>query len=440
MLGLDDLLNEFLRETTENIATVRCAAAELRRDPADWRALDTVFRTLHGIKGACGFMRLSELQAEVHAAEELLAKVRARRRAPGADLADLVEGSLAHIAEAVAELGAARGGAAEPPAGPEPAQRQSVAEVCRALAPMIERLAVELGKSVRLVVRGGQFEADRAVIAVVKAALVHILRNALDHGLEPGETRARFGKPRQGTIRVTAYDGDGRLFVDVADDGRGLDFSAIRERALALGLVGPDEAAAMSRDELARLTLAPGLSTAGRVTALSGRGVGLDAVRAGTESLGGTVEVSEASDGGTKVRIALPLERPAVPAEGAEAGAEDAGRRRGRILLVDENPMFQNVLAPQLRAAGYEVTAVRKMDRLLSLYRNGASFDLILSDLEPPAGSKTPAADGAQTPTSPRQAPVIALASHEGGGADADSEGAPARDDKPGGAAKGGRR
>ncbi len=423
--GLEDLLSEFLQETSENIATVRSAAAKLRKDPADWRALDTVFRTLHGIKGACGFMSLADLQAEVHEAEELLARVRAKRRAPGADMADLVEGALERISAGLASLAPDAGGTAASPGDPHPGKRQSVNEICQALAPMTERLAADLKKSARLVVRGGHIRADRPVMAALKAALMQLLRNALDHGLEPEKERVRRGKPRTGTIRVTAYEGDGRLFADVSDDGRGLDLDALRRRALELGLIGPDEASAMDRDALMRLALAPGLSTAREVTSVSGRGIGLDAVRARLGALGGEIALSEAADGGTRVRVSLPLDRKLAAAEGP---------RRGRILLVDENPLFQQALAPRLREAGYEVTAVRKIDQLLSLYQAGASFDVILSDQEPPAGGRRASLCDAAAPGP--AAPVVELASR--GREDAGP--APERGMRPGGAAKGGRR
>jgi two-component system chemotaxis sensor kinase CheA len=165
----------------------------------------------------------------------------------------------------------------------------------------------ELGKDADLEIRGGEVEVDRAVLEQLRAPLTHLLRNALDHGLEPAEARARSGKPARGSVVVAAVQREGVLQVEVADDGAGIDPARVRARALERGLLGPDAAERASDQEVLDLVFASGFSTATRVTGLSGRGVGLDVVRDHVERLHGTITLDTEVGRGTRFLLELPL-------------------------------------------------------------------------------------------------------------------------------------
>jgi two-component system chemotaxis sensor kinase CheA len=165
----------------------------------------------------------------------------------------------------------------------------------------------ELGKEADLEIRGGEVEVDRAVLEQLRAPLTHLLRNALDHGLEPAEARARSGKPARGSVVVAATQREGVLQVEVADDGAGIDPARVRARALERGLLGPEAAERAGDREVLDLVFASGFSTATRVTGLSGRGVGLDVVREHVERLHGTITLDTEVGRGTRFLLELPL-------------------------------------------------------------------------------------------------------------------------------------
>ncbi|MPY94196.1 MAG: response regulator [Acidimicrobiia bacterium] len=177
---------------------------------------------------------------------------------------------------------------------------RSFDDACDRLARTVRDLAAASGKQARLDVLGGDVELDRAVIANLREPLLHLVRNAVDHGIElPAERRAR-GKPEVGTIEVSARVGEGLLEVRVRDDGRGVDIDALRAAALAGGR-------ATAEGDVAQLAFEPGLSTAEVVSDVSGRGVGLDAVRARVEAVGGTVALESSPARGTTVTILSPV-------------------------------------------------------------------------------------------------------------------------------------
>jgi len=168
---------------------------------------------------------------------------------------------------------------------------------------MVRDTAIALDKLVNLEIRGGDTELDRTIIDDIADPLVHLLRNAVDHGIESVEERLSRGKPRTGTIRLEAYQTGNQVVIEVSDDGRGLDIEQIRAKSRELRLVGPDAEAS----ELANLIFTPGFSTADNVTDLSGRGVGLDVVKNSIEALGGSIDVFSRPNEGTTFKISLPL-------------------------------------------------------------------------------------------------------------------------------------
>ena len=170
---------------------------------------------------------------------------------------------------------------------------------------LVRDVAVQLGKEIRLIVEGEETELDRTVIEEIGDPLVHMVRNAADHAIEPPDARAAAGKPRTGTITLRAFHQGGFVIVQVSDDGRGLDPARIRAKAVERGIV-PADAVLDTRDTL-ELIFAPGFSTAEQVSDLSGRGVGLDVVRRNVERIRGKVEVESAPGVGTMFTIFMPL-------------------------------------------------------------------------------------------------------------------------------------
>ncbi|MEW6273114.1 MAG: response regulator [Thermodesulfobacteriota bacterium] len=181
----------------------------------------------------------------------------------------------------------------------------SIDTLFRRLQRPIRDAARQTGKQLDVKTFGGEVQVDRALIESLYGPLLHLVRNAVSHGIEPVADRRAAGKPDAGVIELRAVQRHGTVEVSVRDDGRGLDFVAIRRKAESLGLVEPSET--LSRDELAKLIFRPGFSTQSRVTDLAGRGVGMDVVAGEVEQLRGTVSVESQDGRGATFRIALPL-------------------------------------------------------------------------------------------------------------------------------------
>jgi two-component system chemotaxis sensor kinase CheA len=172
---------------------------------------------------------------------------------------------------------------------------------------LVREMAQDLGKSVRLVVEGQATEADKATVEALFEPLLHVMRNALDHGVEPTEERIAAGKSPSATVQLRATREGDKVIVEVTDDGRGIDARKIRQRAARLGLASETALAEMTDQAVIELIFSPGFSTAASVTSVSGRGVGMDAVRTAVMRLGGRVTVTSQAGAGTSVRIILPF-------------------------------------------------------------------------------------------------------------------------------------
>ncbi|WP_371059964.1 chemotaxis protein CheA [Rhodosalinus sp. 5P4] len=170
---------------------------------------------------------------------------------------------------------------------------------------VVRDLAAELGKEVDLVATGGETELDKTVLDQLTEPLVHMIRNSMDHGFEPTEDRLAAGKPARGTLRLNARQEGGEVLITLEDDGGGLDTEAIRTRAVDRGLLAPE--AAPTEAELQQMIFAPGFSTAQTLSSVSGRGVGMDAVRSTINGLNGGVEVTSSRGQGTRVTLRLPM-------------------------------------------------------------------------------------------------------------------------------------
>jgi two-component system chemotaxis sensor kinase CheA len=172
---------------------------------------------------------------------------------------------------------------------------------------LVRDTAQACGKRVRLETEGSETELDKTLIEAIRDPLTHLVRNAIDHGIEPLEGRLAAGKPADGCVRLRAYHEGGQVNVEVSDDGGGIDPARIKHRAVEQHLITADQAARMSTQSLLGLIFLPGFSTASTVTTLSGRGVGMDVVKTNIEKIGGSVEVHSTLGQGTTVRIRIPL-------------------------------------------------------------------------------------------------------------------------------------
>lgn len=183
---------------------------------------------------------------------------------------------------------------------------------------MLRDLTNELGKEIQLVTDGEDTELDRTVVSELGEPLIHLLRNAADHGIEMPDEREKAGKPRQGTIKLAAYPEGNRVIVTLSDDGKGLDPVAIKASAEKKGI----STDGLSDEEIQQLIFHPGFSTAAKVTGISGRGVGMDAVKEKIGSLNGTIETISVVGEGTTFRITLPLTLSIIQSLLVKAGGE----------------------------------------------------------------------------------------------------------------------
>ncbi|MFZ5868427.1 MAG: ATP-binding protein, partial [Thermodesulfobacteriota bacterium] len=172
---------------------------------------------------------------------------------------------------------------------------------------LVRDLSNRVGKSVNLEVQGGDTEVDKRVIEQIYNPMVHMVRNAVDHGIEDPETRKRLGKNPEGTIRLNAYSQGSQVIIEVEDDGKGIDSDAVLRKAVESRLVGPEEARGLGVEEIYSFLFVPGFSTSKRVTRTSGRGVGMDVVKKDVEKINGQIELESWKDEGTRITIKIPL-------------------------------------------------------------------------------------------------------------------------------------
>jgi two-component system chemotaxis sensor kinase CheA len=194
------------------------------------------------------------------------------------------------------------------------ARLQPIGTVTGKFRRVVRDLAVTLGKQVHIDIDGEDVGVDKAVNEALAGPLLHLVRNAVDHGIEAPAERVTAGKPAEGHLRIRAYHEGGRVHVDISDDGRGIDRRRLVEKAVSTGLLSTERAAGLSVREVFDLMFLPGLSTKGDVTSLSGRGVGLDVVRSSLEHVGGAVEVTSEPGHGCTFYLSVPLTLAIMPA------------------------------------------------------------------------------------------------------------------------------
>jgi two-component system chemotaxis sensor kinase CheA len=460
---MDDLLTDFLTETTESLAEADLALVKLEQEPEDTATLSLIFRLVHTIKGTCGFLGLPRLEKVAHSAENVLGRVRDGALKATPDLVTGVLVALDRIKAIVAELAAtgqepsgddstliadldaisegktvaaaavpqpapapAPAAAPPPPAkakakpkpvveaaalepAPQPAPPPAPAPPTAAEAPpaepqateaalaaqtirvgvdvlenlmtlvselvltrnqllqvarrqensdftgplqrlshitsdlqegvmktrmqpigiawnklprIVRDLSRELGKKIDLVMIGAETELDRQVLELIKDPLTHMIRNSGDHGLETPAERRAAGKPETGRITLNAFHEGGHIVIEINDDGRGLPVDRIKAKVLSKGLATEAELAAMSDEAIQRFIFRAGFSTAAAITAVSGRGVGMDVVKTNIERIGGTIDLKSRPGDGTIFTIKIPLTLAIVSALIVQAAEE----------------------------------------------------------------------------------------------------------------------
>lgn len=179
---------------------------------------------------------------------------------------------------------------------------------------LVRDLAVMCGKEVDLVMDGAETEVDKSLLEAIKDPLTHLIRNAIDHGIESGNERISCGKNKRGQLNLRAWHQGGKVNIEISDNGQGIDPVKIRQQAISKKVITPAEGEAMGDQQLIQLIFWPGFSTAPKVTGISGRGVGMDVVRTNIESIGGTIDVQSRIGIGTAIKVRIPLTLAIVPA------------------------------------------------------------------------------------------------------------------------------
>jgi two-component system chemotaxis sensor kinase CheA len=199
---------------------------------------------------------------------------------------------------------------------------QPIGNVWSKFPRVVRDLATACRKQVRIEMIGKETDLDKTIIEAIKDPLTHIVRNAVDHGIEPPMERIERGKPGEGVIRLRAFHEGGQINIEISDDGAGIDPDRVRRKAIARGLVSAEHAARMANHDVIKLIFLPGFSTAETITNVSGRGVGMDVVKTNIERIGGTVDIDSKIGHGSTLRIKIPLTLAIIPALMVSSGGE----------------------------------------------------------------------------------------------------------------------
>lgn len=364
--GLEDVYLEFLVEASEILSRMDTDVVELEKGTAGPEVLEAVFRGMHTLKGAAGFLNLTAVQEVSHRAEDDLSRMREEGirpallvsvlecldelrvlivgegsrptspavRVSGETLDRLLElsGEMAsHRRDLAGLLRASGRGPTDPVGGIVSAvdevhrtvlraRVQPVDEAFGRLPRVVRDASSQVGKKVELAIRGRDVEIDRGLLEPLGDVLVHLLRNAVDHGVEPPEVRRASGKPETANVVVRAHHSTDGVVIDVSDDGGGVDVEKVRSTAIDRGLLEASRAQSLTEGEIVELLFLPGFSTAASVGMLSGRGVGMDVVRTTVEEHGGSVTIESRKGVGTKVSIRLPSTLLGMPVVLFEVG------------------------------------------------------------------------------------------------------------------------
>ncbi|MGC6516030.1 MAG: ATP-binding protein [Myxococcota bacterium] len=306
-----ELISVFLEEAQERLDQMASTLRQLEQNPTDAMGQRQLLQQLHMIKGTSGTVGMANLERTAHRAESLveaMATVDARAPQYVGPIAEAVDSMTATVGAAHRALHRHEpkpNAVAMPQQGPQ-SRLATLGEHWRRLGILVEDLALADGKQAILDIRGQDIQVDSSLARRLHAPLLQLIRNAVFHGIEQPSVRESLGKSPCGVVVLHAYVCDQNLVVTVTDDGCGLPTAAIAARALAQGLVTADDLADLGPIERARLAFGPGVTTRNEATLVAGRGVGLDAVRAFVEQLGGEVDLWTREGQGTTVSMWLP--------------------------------------------------------------------------------------------------------------------------------------
>ena len=199
---------------------------------------------------------------------------------------------------------------------------QPIGNIWNKFPRVVRDLAVACGKQARIELEGQETELDKTIIEAIRDPLTHLVRNAVDHGIEPPDERLTRGKPAEGRLLLHAFHEGGKVIIEITDDGKGIDPQRVRDKAIQAKLITPEQADRLGDRELVNLVFLPGFSTADQVTHFSGRGVGMDVVRTNIEKIGGTVDIESRPGRGTTVKMKIPLTLAIIPALTVTVGGD----------------------------------------------------------------------------------------------------------------------
>lgn len=234
---------------------------------------------------------------------------------------------------------------------------------------MIRDLARDLKKDIDLIITGEDTELDKSVVEEIGDPLVHMIRNAVDHGIESPEERVKKGKPRKGRVELSAYHEGNHIVIEISDDGRGMDPEKLKQKAIEKKVITPEEAKGMSKEEAFGLIFKPGFSTAEKVTGVSGRGVGMDVVKTNIEKLNGIISIESELGKGSVFKLKLPLTLAIIQALLVEVS--------GEVFAIPLVSVIETVRINEEEIHNFEGREVLKLrDSVLSLVRLDDVFGL----------------------------------------------------------------
>jgi two-component system chemotaxis sensor kinase CheA len=253
------------------------------------------------------------------------------------------------------------------------ARMQPVGNLFGKFPRMVRDLAQTCGREVRIEFSGQETGLDKSLLEAIKDPLTHAVRNAVDHGIEPPNVRVMAGKPSEGCLKLRAFHQSGSVVIELADDGAGIAIERVLAKAIERGLVTQEQAADMTEREALQLIFLPGFSTAAAVTTVSGRGVGMDVVRANVEKVGGSVELESKVGVGTTLRLRVPLTLAIVPALVVRSGGQSFALPQSALVELvyvpkrDEEKAVERMGAAELYRLRERLLPVVWLDRLLGL-------------------------------------------------------------------------
>ena len=244
----------------------------------------------------------------------------------------------------------------------------------------VRDLAVACGREVQLVIDGADTELDRSLIESIRDPLTHLVRNAVDHGIESPADRQAKGKPRAGRLLLRAFHESGQVTIEVQDDGAGIPVEAVRAKAVARGLIDADTAALLPDERVLQFIFEPGFSTAAQVTSVSGRGVGMDVVKTNIEAIGGTVDIASRPGLGTTVRVRVPLTLAIIPSLVVRCADERFAMPQAAVgelvsLRTDGGPKIEGLAGAAVIRVRGRLVPVIFLDEFLGLRTTTAARD-----------------------------------------------------------------